>query len=333
LSAAATATDFRPNRLTAVVEVLKNFIREFFDQNPLSHLGIVLMRSGVAECLTELSSRPEMHIKELTGALSTGGPASLQNALLTATESLKPIPSYGFREVLIVFAGLTTCDPGEISDAITAAKANRCRVSVVGLAAEVYICREIADQTGGSYGVALNETHLQELILGHASPPPAAASVSTARLVWMGFPRRNAEDVSGSAFVGQDAELRSGGFSCPKCSSRVEELPCQCHVCGLTLVSSPHLARSYHHLFPVEEFLELSPAERGGAGGTCYGCLAPLLRDEDDVCGRTGIVVRCPHCRNVFCFDCDTYVHESLHNCPGCEALADASKLTPGEGR
>jgi len=34
-----------------------------------------------------------------------------------------------------------------------------------------------------------------------------------------------------------------------------------CHVCGLTLVSSPHLARSYHHLFPVQPFVEVGPGE------------------------------------------------------------------------
>lgn len=22
----------------------------------------------------------------------------------------------------------------------------------------------------------------------------------------------------------------------------------------------------------------------------------------------------------MFCFDCDAYIHESLHNCPGCES-------------
>ena len=42
------------------------------------------------------------------------------------------------------------------------------------------------------------------------------------------------------------------------------ELPTACHVCGLTLVSSPHLARSYHHLFPVRPFQEVSPAELAG---------------------------------------------------------------------
>ena len=32
-------------------------------------------------------------------------------------------------------------------------------------------------------------------------------------------------------------------------------------MCGLTLVSSPHLARSYHHLFPVPPFAEVGPDE------------------------------------------------------------------------
>lgn len=39
------------------------------------------------------------------------------------------------------------------------------------------------------------------------------------------------------------------------------ELPGACHICGLTLVSSPHLARSYHHLFPVCGSDEVPPPE------------------------------------------------------------------------
>lgn len=27
---------------------------------------------------------------------------------------------------------------------------------------------------------------------------------------------------------------------------------------------------------------------------------------------------QCPKCREVFCFDCDSFIHEELHNCPGC---------------
>ena len=46
-----------------------------------------------------------------------------------------------------------------------------------------------------------------------------------------------------------------------RCRARVVELPCSCHICGLTLVSSPHLERSYHHLVPVRAFSEVPQAE------------------------------------------------------------------------
>ena len=40
---------------------------------------------------------------------------------------------------------------------------------------------------------------------------------------------------------------------------------------------------------------------------------------------------RCGECFRVFCFDCDTYIHESLHNCPGCECLAAEEEDAPME--
>lgn len=341
LSAAASVGDFRPSRLAVMLDVAQDFIREFFDQNPLSHLGIIIMRNGLAERLTELSSSPDVHIKELKGALSAVGQASLQNALDVSTDALGDVPAYGLREVMILFAGLSTCDPGEISTSIANAKKKKCRVSILGLAAEVFICKDISEKTGGVYSVALNSDHLHEQILAHAPPPPSLAASSAARLVRMGFPQRNTEDASGSAFLGASCYLSSGGFTCPRCHAKVEELPCECHVCGLTLVSSPHLARSYHHLFPVQLFdevqgnLDTSNVARGtgmgdGApsGRQCYGCFMSLEQKSNNGDLVSGITVVCPQCRQLFCFQCDAFIHEGLHNCPGCEckpALACAA--------
>jgi hypothetical protein len=42
----------------------QGFIREFFDQNPLSHLGLIVLRNGVAERLTELSGSPARPVAE-----------------------------------------------------------------------------------------------------------------------------------------------------------------------------------------------------------------------------------------------------------------------------
>lgn len=58
LSRAASIQDMRPNRAAAMASVLVIFIREFFDQNPLSHLGIIVMRNGRSERLSELSASP-----------------------------------------------------------------------------------------------------------------------------------------------------------------------------------------------------------------------------------------------------------------------------------
>ncbi len=74
----------------------------------------------------------------------------------------------------------------------------------------------------------------------------------------MGFPQRRPEGPTSRSFVGQECKLQSGGFTCPRCAALVAELPSSCHVCGLTLVSSPHLARSYHHLFPIKPFVEVT---------------------------------------------------------------------------
>ena len=51
-------TDMRPNRGAMMSQILQLFVREFFDQNPLSHLSIMLLRNGRAERLTDLSGSP-----------------------------------------------------------------------------------------------------------------------------------------------------------------------------------------------------------------------------------------------------------------------------------
>lgn len=318
LSRAAAEMDFRPNNMAVVANSVESFIREFFDQNPLSHLGLIIIRNGVSQRLTDLSGSPEAHIKALRSNLDSGGDASIQNALDLARSFLGQIPSYGHREVLMVYSALSTCDPGDIMDTIKKCKQANMRCSVVGLSAEIYICKLLCEQTGGVYTIALNESHLKELILEHAPPPPALADSAIASLVRMGFPERGSEEAV--AFCACHREVKVGGcYICPQCKARVCDLPTECNICGLTLVSSPHLARSYHHLFPVEAFEEVSLIGLVQKfPKLCFGCQQELPFAGGKM---TGVRVACPRCKQHFCFDCDIYIHESLHNCPGCECL------------
>lgn len=43
------------------------------------------------------------------------------------------------------------------------------RCSVVGLAAELRIARHLATETGGTYGVCLDDTHLRDLVQASAA--------------------------------------------------------------------------------------------------------------------------------------------------------------------
>ncbi|KAK6936016.1 Ssl1-like [Dillenia turbinata] len=330
LSRAASEMDFKPSRMAVVAKNVEAFIREFFDQNPLSQLGLVFVKDGVAQCLTELGGSPDSHIKALMGKLECSGEASLQNALELVYGYLKQVPSYGHREVLILYSALSTCDPGDIMETIQQCKKSKIRCSVVGLSAEIFICKHLCQETGGLYSIALDESHLKELLLEHAPPPPAIAEFAIASLIKMGFPQRAAEGVVSICSCHKEPKV-GGGYTCPRCKARVCELPTECCVCGLTLVSSPHLARSYHHLFPITLFSEVSPSysskQQQRIPKNCFGCQQSLLNPGN----KPGLFVACPKCSQFFCLDCDIYIHESLHNCPGCESLRHSKPVIDAE--
>jgi hypothetical protein len=110
----------------------------------------------------------------------------------------------------------------------------------------------------------MNEGHFKDLLF-ELIPPPAqkgltrAAGAGTsvtnpsADLMMMGFPTR-LPDTSPPTLCVCHSELKSQGFLCPRCLAKVCDVPTDCDICGLMIVSSPHLARSYHHLFPVKPY-------------------------------------------------------------------------------
>lgn len=51
------------NIINLKFQLLEKFVEEFFDQNPLSQLGIMVMKNKRAEKITELSGNVRKHIK------------------------------------------------------------------------------------------------------------------------------------------------------------------------------------------------------------------------------------------------------------------------------
>ena len=117
----------------------------------------------------------------------------------------------------------------------------------------------------GTYTVAKDDVNLKELLFEFVSPPPTlvaaklasssaanntpTAPTNTSDLMQMGFPTLIHSTQPGLCSC--HSKLKTVGFVCPRCSSQICDVPTECRVCGLTVVSSPHLARSYRHLFPV----------------------------------------------------------------------------------
>ena len=368
LSTAMSEKDLRPTRYLLTLRYTITFIIEFFEQNPISQLGIIGMRDGLALSISPISGNPNDHISNIQKLheQEPKGQPSLQNALEMARAALFHAPPHTTREVLILFGSLLSSDPGDIHATISALVSSHIRVTIIGLAAQVAICLTLATRTNPSlspsqtYNVALNETHYRDLLMRATTPPTTPHSTTDdsgikSSLLMMGFPSRIVD--SSPTLCACHSHTTRGGYLCSRCSNKVCSLPTQCPACGLTLILSTHLARSYHHLFPLSNWREVSweRASRSGQKG-CFGCQALFpersasLRRRSFYSGqnhdRMGLATsrsqilpakaahtinankdgvsesgryECKTCERFFCIDCDVFAHEVVHNCPGCQ--------------
>lgn len=327
MSAAMSDQDLKPSRILTSLKLLEGYIEEYFDQNPISQLGILISRNKRAEKITELGGNPRRHITALQNLTDKPcqGELSLQNSLELALQTLRHMPGHASREVLIIVGSLTTCDPADIHATIKTLQEHNVRCSVIGLSAEIRVFKKLCQATNGQYSVILDESHFKDLLKQHVSPPPATANTESS-LIKMGFPHhsltgdKNSEEKASMCMCHLDRPggqgFGSNGYFCPQCKSKYCELPIECKACGLTLVSAPHLARSYHHLFPPPPFTELLVSELAAdAPLSCFGCQAEIVEPQ---------VYQCEKCHQLFCLDCDLFTHHTLHSCPGCASKTNA---------
>ncbi|KAL4074120.1 Ssl1-like-domain-containing protein [Scleroderma citrinum] len=325
--------DMRPTRFDLALRYAREFVTEWFDQNPLGQVGLVGMRAGLGERFGEMSGNPQDVLKALNDRtkLEPTGEPSLQNAIEMARGSMSHLPAQASREILIIFGSLTTCDPGNIHDTLDVCIKNRIRISIIALAAEMKICRELCEKSGGQFGVAMNEGHFKDLLFELVPPPAQQTTVRTtgggsgnppADLIMMGFPTR-LPDTSPPSLCACHSDMKSEGFLCPRCMAKVCDVPTDCDICGLMIVSSPHLARSYHHLFPVKPYHAVSSlVDVVAPTGACHACARSFPTTASTVAVTEGMSplgrYRCPDCRHDFCAECDVFVHDVVHCCPGC---------------
>ena len=370
LSEAMLEKDMRPNRYITMINYAQDYVREFFEQNPISQMSVLGMHDGVCIRVSELSGNPAEHVAAIQGLRSKDdgkepkGAPSLQNALELARATLYHTPSHGTREVIVVFGSLLSLDPGDVHQTVKACVRDRIRVSIIGMSARLKICQEIVTRTNagdeGEYTIATDQEMLKELLIATTTPPvvrqtATAASApppeSAAALMMMGFPSRVIEDKP--TMCACHGNLTMGGYTCSRCSAKVCSLPITCPSCQLTLLLSTHLARSYHHLFPLRNWATVSWARAREKGSKeCVGCLSSFSDPPASDVERTQIEqnretngqkrdaadseeqkasesgrYECRSCESHFCIDCDMFAHMVLHNCPGCLSTLDPGAI------
>lgn len=90
LSQSMAEKDIRPTRYLLALRYAQEFVIEFFEQNPISQLGVIGMRDGLAVRISDMSGNPTDHITAIH-ALRPDDPKglpSLQNALEMARGAL-----------------------------------------------------------------------------------------------------------------------------------------------------------------------------------------------------------------------------------------------------
>lgn len=65
LSRSITETDLKPSRLHLVLNTVTAFVTQFFSQNPISQLALLITRDGLVQRLTDLSGSPSTHLAAL----------------------------------------------------------------------------------------------------------------------------------------------------------------------------------------------------------------------------------------------------------------------------
>ena len=132
-----------------------------------------------AKVLSDFYESPSDHVQKVCQFNEFEGNASLQNALELACDNFQTIPSYGRREVLILFSSLTNCDPGDIQLTIRKLVELKVKVSVVSLTAEVFVLQNLAAQTLGEFCLARSKDHLEDLMERFLVPNEIAADAQT----------------------------------------------------------------------------------------------------------------------------------------------------------
>lgn len=327
VSKAALQQDYKPTRITAILHEVANFINNFYENNPLGNLGIITTKDKKSIINCPLSSsanagNPKNVLNEIQNLIKldadnfcTGEP-SMQMSLLKAASFLSNLSSHFSREILLVMNSLNTMDNGDIESTIKLLQKNNIKVNIIHLSCQVEFCKNLADNTNGKLIIPKDSMGFEEALLKFSYPDELyqidrnKAVQQTASVIKMGFPSSQASKsfspcgkmttilrpTLNSTQLESVSKLSKVSYQCPRCKLHINILPIKCPTCGLQLITSPYLAKNYHHLFSINKFTEVGK-------GLCDSCgeTKDAISSDPDSNGSN------------YCLDCEIFMREHLH--------------------
>lgn len=189
------------------------------------------------------------------------------------------------REILIITCSLSIRD-GYIEELIEDLIKQNTKVSIISMCGETKLFQTICRRTGGKLYVPLDVDHLIEIMNKFLIPNVVTSSV--VNLLRMGFP---IERRTGICICHLE---RVNGSVCVKCKALIC-IPCECKICNTMNVDGMFLFKNVYFM----KYLKPYEVAKG-------------------ICGCGGEGVRRCECGEIYCFKCNTFLHEYINFCVKC---------------
>ncbi|ETB61389.1 hypothetical protein, variant [Plasmodium yoelii 17X] len=305
MSSSMKERDFKPNRITVILECVEIFLKNFFFKNPVGHVGVVALKNSSAKLIQQLTSNIDDVLNSLVKEQKEGlnGSPSLQEGLEIAHNLLMDMPLYGTKEILIMYGSIRTCDKKNILKYLDLLIKNNMYVNCISIAPEMHILKHICEKTNGIYKICTSKNILINEINQVAETPLWMHGMEP-QLIHICFPVK--KKINTQIVCSCHNILNTDTYICNFCNSYTCKIPSKCKICGIHLISMHDLSHITNNLQASPLFVEIKNEQNYYTH--CSSCNQQLY-DK---------VSQCTKCKNIFCLECDVFIHEDLNQCPFC---------------
>lgn len=312
--------DYKPSRQIVVLEALSKLLDKFEQNNPLSQLGVYLLRNLKCDNFIGLNSTTIERTKIMDSFVSAAqnnrslnihsslqikavnehepsGQISLYNAFKVAQKVFSEHGDYAFREIYFILSSIGTNDANDIYEAIKLLGNRKVKINIISLNCENFLYREIVKRTGGQLFVPNSKHDFEEVVYNIADPifilenDSYLFCVAFISLVHTTYP----------FYCSIHNDWVYKGYRCSKCGNIHCSSISTCSVCAVRLISPVDIVRRSINEGLREKFEEEKES-------FCDFCFDASYK-------------KCIECKMKVCGECFEFIFENIRFCLGCFSI------------